>query len=327
VIVDCAHYRDGVRQRAEPLTLDEIETCRTLEDDGFLWLGLLNPDEGELARVGRIFGIHELALEDTATLHERPKVEAHGDQTLVILRSAEYDDERELVITGELQLLLGRGYVVVVRHGQPADLRKSRRDLEARPELLCHGPAAVLWKVLDRVVDGYDPVVAGLEQDIGEVEDSVFDEDDDVDERVTARIYFLRRELSVLYRAMHPLLQPLTAVETNSSRVPDPLRPFYRDVLDHVRRIHDEVLGQQDLLNGIMHANLALSSQRQADVVRKVSSYAAIITVPTLIASIYGMNFEHMPELGWVGGYPMALSLMAATALALRVAFKRTGWL
>jgi magnesium transporter len=324
MIVDCAHYRDGRRQhegKMEPS--DAAAICRLQE--GFVWLGMVDPAPEELTSVQDIFGLHELAVEDAQSFHLRPKVEQYdGGVTFVVLRTARYIDEHEEVEFGEISLFVGPGFVITVRQGGASDLHPARLRLEARPELLAEGPVSVLWAIADQVVDDYAPVVEGLERDIEEVEQLVFSGS----HAPTRRIYLLRREVSDFYRAVHPLLGPAAAI-TNGGVLPvgDGLRTYFRDVDDHLKLVNEEVLAQRDLLSTILQANMAVLSVEQNDVVRKISAWAAIITVPTFIASFYGMNFSKMPELtkGW--GYPAVVTLMALSAIVLYVSFRRARWL
>jgi magnesium transporter len=326
MIVDCGHYRDGVRQHDGQMTLAEAARCRE-RDDGFVWIGILDPTEEELSRLASALSLHELAVEDAQRAHQRPKVEEYDQHTFIVLRTARYIDETETVEFGEIHMFLGRGFAVTVRHGAASDLADVRRRLEARPDLLSHGPAAVMWGVLDKVVDDYEPVVAGIENDIEEVEATVFGDDPEKADDPTRRIYFLRREVVQMFRAVHPLLPPLAAAERGDDPRLTPMREYFRDVNDHAKLVHDEVLVQRDGLQTVLDASIALLSHGQNIVVRRISAWAAIITVPTLIASIYGMNFQHMPELKWSVGYPLALAVMAGTALGLFRYFKRSGWL
>ena len=212
-----------------------------------------------------------------------------------------------------------------MRHGRGSELHPARRRLEANPELLGEGPVAAVWAILDKIVDDYEPVIAGLENDVEEVEVAVFgDEPSDQ----TRRIYFLRRELAEFYRAVHPLLQPLEElVSKEHPEVEGTMREHIRDVADHVKRLEDAVATQRELLTSILQANLAVISVQQNDIVKQISGWAAIITVPTLIAGIYGMNFKHMPELSWEYGYPMSLGLMVVVGAALHRVLRRAGWL
>jgi magnesium transporter len=325
MIVDCAHYKDGQRQHEGKLDLREAATCVTGEEGEFVWLGLFEPSAAELHEVAEKFHLHELAVEDAARAHQRPKLEDYEDSYFIVLKTARYDQEAERVHFGEVHLFAARNYVIAVRHGEGSELGAARKRLEERPELLKQGPASVVWAVLDKVVDDYHPVVQGIEDDIEEVEAQVFDES----EQPTERIYFLKREVIEFHRAVGPLLLPLETLETGgiARAIDDELRRFFRDVADHARRIDDQVNSQRELLTSVLEANLALVSVRQNDVIKEISSWAAIITVPTFIASVYGMNFEHMPELKWKIGYPLALVTMAVAVLLLRRFFKRIGWM
>jgi len=322
-IVDCAHYCDGVRQDTGPLSL-EAAAQRAKERDGFVWLGLHAPGEEERAEVGRLFGLHELALEDASSAHQRPKLEDYDGSYFVVLKTARYDDEREEVDFGEINLFLGPGYVIAVRHGSASDLKPARRRLEARPDLIKVGPAAAAWAILDKVVDDYGPVAAGIDNDIAEVEQEVFANEGDA----TARIYFLRREVIEFHRAVQPLIAPLESLEKGIVvEIDDQIQRYFRDVADHTRRVDDQLHDQRDLLGGVLEANLSLVTLRQNNVIRSISAWAAIITVPTFIASVYGMNFEHMPELESPIGYPLALAVMATAVLFLYRFFRRIDWL
>ena len=323
MIVDCAHYREGRRQHEGRLELARA-AGRAGEEGGFVWLGLHEPSPEELAEVGRRFGLHELALEDAAHAHQRPKLEDYEDSYFVVLRPARYDDDREEVEFGEIQIFLAASYVIAVRHGQASGLEVARRRLEARPELLEGGPAAAVWAILDKVVDDYQPVVDGIENDITEVEEAIFAARADA----TQRIYFLKREVIEFHHAVAPLLAPLEALERGAfPQMDEQLRRYFRDVADHSRRIDEQVRAQRELLTSILEANLALLSVKQNEVVRSISAWAAIIAVPTFLASIWGMNFEHMPELEGSWGYPLALALMAVAVVTLFRFFRRIDWL
>jgi magnesium transporter len=322
VIVDCAHYKHGERCDDAPLTV--AEAAERLDHDGFVWIGLKDPSEAELAEVAACFALAPLAVEDAHEMHQRPKLEDYGDDWFLVLKAASYDEEREAVEFGEVQIFVGSSYAVVVRQGDVENLRGVRARLEERPELMHEGPAAVVWAVLDKIVDDYEPVIDAIETDIEEVERAIFEERLDQ----TQRIYFLRRELARFYRAVHPLLTALQLVERDAvPTVSDLLRQYFRDVADHLRRLNEEIAMQRDLLDGALNANLGTISVRQNDIVRKVSGWAAIGIVPTLIASIYGMNFHHMPELGWEFSYPLALLLMITLSFTLWRFLRRWGWL
>ena len=324
MIVDCAHYRDGRRQHEGKM--EPREAARICKNDpGFVWLGMVEPSEEELTNVQDIFGLHELAVEDAQSFHLRPKVETYeGGITFVVLRTARYVDEVEEVEFGEVSIFIGPGFIITVRQGVASDLHEARLRLERHPKLLEEGPAAVLWAILDKIVDDYAPVVEGLESDIEEVELSVFSGS----RAPTQRIYLLRREVTDFYRAVHPLLGPAAAITQGGVlAISDGLRQYFRDVDDHLKLVNEEIIAQRDLLSTILQANMAVTAAEQNEVVRKISGWAAIITVPTFIASIYGMNFTHMPELSWRVGYPGALALMLVLAVALYAMFKRVRWL
>jgi magnesium transporter len=324
VIVDCAHYRDGRRQHEGPMRPEEAAAICG-RDPGFVWLGMVEPSADELLAMQDVFGLHELAVEDAQSFHLRPKVEQYdGRITFVVLRTARYVEEREEVDFGEISIFLGPSFVITVRQGAASDLHAARLRLEARPQLLAEGPPAALWAILDQVVDDYAPVVEELERDIEQVEQTVFAGA----VAPTQRVYLLRREVSDFYRAVHPLLTPAAALARGGLLDLAPsLRQYFRDVDDHLLLVNEEVIAQRDLLTTILQANMAVISVEQSDIVRKISGWAAIITVPTFIASFYGMNFEHMPELRWSGSYPLAIALMVLAALALHRSFKRAGWL
>ena len=324
MIVDCAHYRDGIRQNEGKMPLEEAASCGTDEDGSFVWLGLHDPTDEELAEVKERFGLHELAVEDALGSHQRPKLEDYDDSYFVVLHTAHYHDETEEVHFGEIHVFVGQSYVIAVRHGEGSELRTARQRIEARPELLRHGPAAVVWAIVDKVVDDYSPVVEGIDNDVEEVEESIFGQRDDS----TERIYFLKREAIRFHRAVGPLLGPLQAIEQGAfPGMDDQLRRYFRDVADHARRVDEQVMGQRELLTSVLEANLALLSVGQNAIVRSISAWAAIIAVPTFIASVYGMNFEHMPELGSTIGYPVTLGVMLISVIALYRFFRRIDWL
>ena len=322
MILDCAHYKDGARQNDAPLAIDDAaERCR---DDGFIWLGMHDPEPAELTEVAERFDLPPLAVEDAMKAHQRPKLEDYDDGYFLVLHTARYLDDVEEVEFGEVHVFTGERFVIVIRHGAASELHSARERLEARPELLREGPAAAVWAIMDKVVDDYEPVMAGLENDVEEVEVDVFGERSDE----TKRIYFLRRELAEFYRAVHPLLQPLDVlVSAKMASATSLLGEHMRDISDHVKRIEDAISTQRELLTSVLQANLAVISVQQNDVVKKISGWAAIITVPTFIASVYGMNFEHMPELGWRYGYPLSLLAMVAVGFVLHRVLRRAGWL
>jgi magnesium transporter len=327
VIVDRAIYRDGRRTEA-PHSLAEINSaCR--DGAGIAWIGLYRPDEEEFAHIAQEFDLHELAVEDAVQAHQRAKLERYGDTLFLVLRPARYIDETETVEFGEVHVIAGPQFVITVRHAEAPDLHKVRQQLERRPELLRRGPVAIVHAILDRVVDDYGPVVAGVENDIDEIEDEVFGGNPDV----SRRIYELTREVIEFQRATTPLAGILQGL-MGGLDAEDEERLFLRDVLDHALRVQEQADGFRELLQNILSVNLTLetkalseTSTAQNEEVKKISAWAAILFAPTLVGTIYGMNFGHMPELDWVIGYPLALVLMASTSIGLYLSFKHRGWI
>jgi magnesium transporter len=322
VIVDMALYEKGVRRPGAVELEQAYEACRNPEC--FAWIGLHEPTEDEFDSVRREFDLHELAVEDAIKAHQRPKLEVYDDTLFVVLKSARYIDEGDQVELGEIQIFIGEGFIVTVRHGETR-LHDVRLRLEQRPDLLRSGPAAALHAIIDRVVDDYGLVIAALEEDIRGVEGEVFSESR---AQPAERIYKLKREVLELYGAVGPLVEPIDRLERGDfGFVADELRPYFRDVKDHLIRSVREIDGFRELLTSILAASLTQVSVRQNEDVRRISAWAAIIAVPTAIAGIYGMNFDHMPELGWTFGYPLVLVAIAAACVALYRNFKRAGWL
>jgi magnesium transporter len=322
MIVDSAVYVDGKRV-VVPDSLEGIyETYR--EKDGFAWIGLYEPTRDEFDSVAGEFGLHPLAVRDALRAHQRPKVERYGETLFVVIKAARYVEEKEVVEFGEVHAFVGPDFVVTVRYGETNQMEEVRRSLEGRPDLLRKGPYAVLNAIMDRIVDDYVPVVDGLANDIDEIEVEVFESQPDV----SRRIYELSREVIRFHQATQPLagtLESLTQEET--SDIDREVRRYLRDVQDRVLRVTDQAQGFRELLQNILSVNLTLASVNQNDQVKKISAWAAILIVPTLITGIYGMNFDFMPELHWAYGYPVALLLMLTISLILYWGFKRRGWL
>ena len=323
MIVDCAVYRDGKRDEA-PLALeDAFEAGR--EDGAFVWIGLHEPSTEEFAAVRVEFELHDLAVEDAVNAHQRPKVEVYDDNVLVVLKTVRYDDASETIEFAELLVLVGPGFVITVRHGRASALAQVRRHLEHQPEMLRCGPMSVLHAVCDRVVDDYTPAADGLDLDIQQVEEEVFSDDRS---NPAERIYKLKREVLDLYRNTAPLAEALDALVRGVIPYSHPdLGDYFRDVADHLARVVGRIEIFRDLLTDALDANLAQISVRQNEDMRTISSWAAIIAVPTMLAGIWGMNFRHMPELHWVVGYPLALLSIVGAAVAVYRRLKRAGWL
>jgi len=323
VIVDCAVYEDGRRQDGDPDLGEAFRRCSGREE--FVWIGLHEPSAEEFDIVQREFELHELAVEDAIHAHQRPKVEVYGETLFVVLKTARYVDSTEVVEFGEILVFLGRGFVVTVRHGSGSDLHEVRRAVEGDAERLRGGPGAVLHAILDRVVDDYVPAMEGLRADIEEVENDIFSP-----ERRSSvqRIYALKREVLEFTRATALLVDPIGRLaDGRYDLVHEQSREYFRDVADHLVRINDQLEGFRDLLTSVLTANLTQVTVQQNEDVRKISAAVALIAVPTMIAGIYGMNFEHMPELGWRYGYPMAIGIMFVLCFSLYRYFKRVGWL
>jgi magnesium transporter len=325
MIVDCALYQDGRRRDGE-LELDEAYEAAQ-EDGAFVWIGLHEPSEPEFDSVRREFELHELAVEDAITAHQRPKLEVYGESLFVVLKTVRYDDEREAVEIGEIMLFIGADFVVAVRHGEGSGLGEVRRKLEQKPDLLACGPGAVLHAVMDRVVDDYLPVVQGLDVDIEQVEGQVFSASRG-NESPTERIYKLEREVLSFHRAATALLEPLGRLSRGTyGQIHPDLTAYFRDVHDHLSRVADQISDFRELLDSILEANLTQVGIRQNEDMRRISAWVAIAAVPTMIAGIYGMNFDHMPELRWPFGYPLVVVVMTVTCGLLYRSFRRNGWL
>jgi magnesium transporter len=323
VIVDSAVYEGGRRRDGELGVHEAMEACR--KDGAFTWIGLFEPSEDEFESIRTEFDLHPLAVEDAIHAHERPKLEVYGDMVFIVLKTARYVDPTEVITLGEILVFLGHDYIITVRHGEASELGGVRRQLEDNPDLLQHGPGAVLHAIVDRVVDDYAPAIAGLGEDIDQVEDQVFSGSRF---NVAERIYKLKREVLQFAHAVGPLVDPVDRLARGKYGVIHPeVRTYFRDVNDHLLRAHDQLESFRDLLTSILQANLTQVGVRQNEDMRKISAYVAMAAVPTLIAGIYGMNFDHMPELRWEFGYPMAIALMAAIVGFLFWRFKRAGWL
>ncbi|MEV0170147.1 CorA family divalent cation transporter [Streptomyces sp. NPDC050803] len=337
-IVQAALYRDGVRV-SSPATL--AETFRELRDQpsGMAWIGLARPTESELLSLAAEFDLHPLSVEDAMEAHQRPKLERYGETLFVVLRAARYLDAPEEVDFGELHVFVGPDFVITVRHGAAPDLSAVRRRMEETPELLKLGPEAVLYAILDAVVDGYAPVVAGVQNDIDEIETEVFGGDP----AVSRRIYELSREMVEFQRATRPLVGMLHGLMAGFAKygTDEELQRYLRDVADHVTHTSERVDGFRQALTDILTVNATLVTQQQNaemralaeagfeqnEEIKKISSWAAILFAPTLVGTIYGMNFDDMPELGWHFGYPFAIGLMGVVCVSLYLIFKRRDWL
>ena len=326
MIVDSAVYQRGERVAVDCSNHDyEVLRKVAAREGGFVWVGLHQPDARELGDVAVAFDLHPLAVEDAIKAHQRPKLEHYGEHLFLVLKTLWYVDEDDAVETGEINLFVGHDFVVTVRHGSGAQLASARHNLEERASVLTHGPSAVVYAVCDSVVDAYVAVVDELEVDVDEVEASVFSPNRTDD---SVRIYTLKREIAEVRRAVLPLREPMRRFSSGQlEQIDDDAAPFFRDVADHLTRAAEVVDTLDGLLSTAFEAHLARISVQQNEDMRKISAGVGLVAAPTLIAGVYGMNFDRMPELHWALGYPLSLVMMVAASWALWVFFKRSGWL
>ena len=323
MIVDYALYQNGHRY-TEPSNLPEL-ISKARAEGGFVWLGLAEPTQMEFDKIVGDFRFHPLAIEDAVNAKQRPKFEEYPGVQFCVLKTVFYDEVKSLVSTGEIFCFIGEYFIVVVRHGDGAPLQNTRHALESNPEHLAKGPYAVLHAVIDHVIDCYIDIAAELEADVVQVENDVFNERKKTN---SAAIYFLKREIIEFRHAIDPLLSPLQKLASEgAAHVPNTLTPFFRDTLDHLSRASDAAAGLDSLLVSALQADMAhVQVQQNADM-RKITSYVALASVPTMVAGVYGMNFDVMPELRWKFGYPLVVgSLVLVTAILYRK-FKKSGWL
>jgi magnesium transporter len=325
-VVDCGLYEGGERLggRIElESALRKADACQ----HGFVWIGLHDPSPGVVEAVGRHFELHPLAVEDAVDAHQRAKLEIYGGDTLfLVLKTARYVDSEELIQIGEVMVFLGERFVVTVRHGEGSPLHDVRLDLEAHPDLLSIGPSSVLYAISDRVVDDYFAVIDGIAIDVEEVEAEVFSGSA---ANPAERIYRLKREVLEFRRAVTPLIGPMQRLASKQTGLPlDPRTgEYFRDVHDHLVRDAERIASFDELLTNALQANVAQITMRDNQDMRRISAWVAIIAVPTMVFGLYGMNFKHMPELGWSFGYPAVVGLVLVICALLYKKFKQTGWL
>jgi len=325
VIVDCALYHHGCREEAEGELSDALSTARS-QESSFVWIGLHDPTMEELQKVAQEFKLHTLAVEDAVKAHQRPKLEDYDGSMFMVLKTVFYDEDSQQIELGDIMLFVGDSFVVTVRHGRGRALADVRKRLEAEKDILGCGPSAVTYAICDRVVDDYTAIAFEVEEDIEEVEERVFSPVRG--SHLASRIYNLKREVIEFRHAVQPLVLPMERLAHGiEPHVHERLQPFFRDVADHSLRVSEQIDSFDDRLSSVLSANLAQIGVRQNEDMRRISAWVAIAAVPTMIAGIYGMNFAHMPELGWSFGYPMALGIMAAACTLLYRGFKRSGWL
>ncbi|MBP5864696.1 MULTISPECIES: magnesium/cobalt transporter CorA [Streptomyces] len=330
MIVDCAVYRDGHRAEGPEDLSDALAAARA--SGGFVWIGLHEPSEKEFALVTEEFALHPLAVEDALKAHQRPKLEVYDDSLFMVLKPVGYEPSTDAVTTGEVMVFLGDAFVVTVRHGEGSPLGVVRRRLEQEPGLLGKGPTSVLYAITDATVDHYLDVATELQTDLEELEAEVFSPDVGGSRNTASRIYTFKRQVLEFRRATGPLAAPLNRLSStgNAAAVPfvdEKAQPFFRDVNDHLTRVNESVEGLDRLVSDILSAHLAQMSVRQNDDMRKISAWAAMAAIPTMAAGVYGMNFEHMPELHWGWSYPALMALMVVAEVLVFRLFKRRGWL
>ncbi|MFI6206680.1 magnesium and cobalt transport protein CorA [Streptomyces sp. NPDC051041] len=330
-VVNCVVYRDGVRAPADGGLVDTVERVRK-RGHGFVWLGLHEPTDQEFTGIADLFDLHPLAVEDAVEAHQRPKLERYGETLFAVFKTVCYVEHEELtatsevVDTGEIMVFVGQDFVITVRHGRHGSLGPLREELESDPQQLAKGPSAVLHAIADHVVDDYLSVIDSVQSDIDQVETDVFAE---TGARADpGRNYQLKRELLELKRAVVPLTRPLEDLATRPIRVVDPeIQAYFRDVSDHLLRAREQIAAFDELLNSILQAHLARVTVAQNEDMRKITAWAAIVAVPTMVCGMYGMNFDHMPELHWRYGYGMVMGVIAVACLTLYRGFRRSGWL
>jgi magnesium transporter len=320
MIIDSAHYVDGARQD-EGLSVSEAGR-RAADGGGFVWLAVADASADELEELRRSFHLPPLAVEDAAEGHQRPKLERYRESEFLVVKTVRYDEARTQLELGEFDVFLGAHYAIVTTKGSALTLRGARERLDDRQEIARIGPTAAGWAVLDAVVDAYEVALDHLGDDLEQAELAVFQQRLDQGET----IYLQRRQAARLERAVHPLLGVFDRLERGEPELPEHLLALLRDVGDHVRRLSEETVMLAEALDALLSTNLASVTVRQNQVVQKVSGWAAIAAVPTIITGIYGMNFREMPELGWAIGYPLALAVMVAVVVGLRLYFKHVGW-
>jgi magnesium transporter len=330
-VVNCVTYQDGCRVSTGGDLVDAVRQVRK-SGEGFVWLGLHEPTNQEFAGIAELFDLHPLAVEDAVEAHQRPKLERYGETLFAVFKTVCYVEHDELtatsevVNTGEIMVFAGEDFVITVRHGRHGSLGPLREELESDPRQLAKGPSAVLHAIADHVVDDYLSVTDSVHEDIDEVETAVFAEQG---ARVDpGRIYQLKRELLELKRAVVPLSRPLEDLATRPIRVVDPeIQAYFRDVADHLLRAVEQIAAFDELLNSILQAHLAQVTVAQNEDMRKITAWAAVIAVPTMVCGLYGMNFDHMPELQWRFGYPLVIGVISVACLVLHRGFRRNGWL
>lgn len=320
-VINCAAYSNG--RRLPEVKIDEIQKLLK-QPDKFVWIGLHEPDEELMVKAQQEFGLHDLAIEDAHRAHQRPKIETYGDTLFIVLRTVEVIDDK--ISFGETHFFVGKNFLITIRHGSSLTYGLVRSRCETSPDLMIQGPSFPLYAVMDSIVDQYFPVVTQLDEDLERLESDVFEGEASL-ETIT-RIYQLKRELLQVKRAVSPLIDICNRLfRIDVSLIPEVSRPYFRDIYDHAIRINEMVDNTRELLSSVLDVNFSIISMAQNDVSKKFAGWAALLAVPTMIAGIYGMNFQFIPELKWKYGYPFVLALTLAICSVLYWRFKRSGWL
>jgi magnesium transporter len=322
-IVNSAAYSKG--RRVANVHIDDISNVLE-QTDKFVWIGLHEPDEELLSKIQQQFHLHELAIEDAHSAHQRPKLESYGDTLFIVLRTAQMNPKEHHIEFGETHFFLHNNFIITIRHGSSLAYTEVRAHCESTPHLLGKGPGFALYAVMDSIVDQYFPVIEALEHELIQVEEKIFDEKPS--RETTQSIYELKRELLEVKRAVSPLIDICNRLmRFDITLIPDDIRPYFRDVYDHALRINEMLDNTRELVTAALEANFSLTSISQSEVSKKFAGWAAIIGVPTMVAGIYGMNFSDMPELHWAWGYPVVLTVTFGLCIGLYIFFKRSGWL
>ena len=323
MIVDSALYQNGIRVKDSGDISDFVDEAR--KDGGFVWVGLSSPTQEEFDHVVGELNFHQLAVEDAVSAQQRPKIEEYGGLTFFVLKTVFYNESRSEITTGELMCFVDPHFIVIVRHGEGSPLATVRQEIEARADFLTQGPFAVLHAVADRVIDGYITIATELENDVIELENKVFG---GTRQTFSQEIYFLKREIIEYRHAIEPLVIPLQKLVSETYQpTPNLLKPFFRDTLDHLQRACEHASGMDSLLSSALQADLAHIQVRQNEDVRRISAWVALAAGPTMIAGIYGMNFDFMPELRWKFSYPLLLVGITSLSAFLFYKFRKSEWL
>ena len=323
MIVDSALYQNGIRVKDSGDISDFVDEAR--KDGGFVWVGLSSPTQEEFDHVVGELNFHQLAVEDAVSAQQRPKIEEYGGLTFFVLKTVFYNESRSEITTGELMCFVDPHFIVIVRHGEGSPLASVRHEIEARPDFLTQGPFAVLHAVVDRVIDDYTTIATELENDVIQLENKVFG---GTRQTFSQEIYFLKREIIEYRHAIEPLVIPLQKLVSETYQpTPHLLKPFFRDTLDHLQRACEHASGMDSLLSSALQADLAHIQVRQNEDVRRISAWVALAAGPTMIAGIYGMNFDFMPELRWKFSYPLLLVGITSLSAFLFYKFRKSEWL